>query len=349
MIWNAHIKLLLENTCKLISKVSKLPKERLCRQDTGLSDTQLCDFINIVTNFLNTFLQTLQDYYKSTDFYIIKFENLWDQTQPAASITQLALQQNEINYDLLHLHYQLTLVLQMITQLNIKHSKPINNLFDSTSASLLFTDLTGKNSNIPIYNADTKLVASRQQFLMKVITSSIELVRVEGGQDGGIYASEHIKWMSKCLSLASVWGLDLSILKCHQVVRLFQNGYDGLASEILISISDVSTIGSALLAICGRRLLNLIVNSPDFKENIAELSPSLMSYLDTLVSFSLIEKTRPQKYENFTSVGNFCKRADFSLKFVAFRKLTDVFLSFRLFKAFLDIRHLLSNLTVFAI
>ncbi|XP_044732271.1 rab3 GTPase-activating protein regulatory subunit [Chrysoperla carnea] len=278
MIWNAHLKLLVENTSKLINKVGKLPKERLCRQDTGLSDTQLCEFINMVQIFLNLFLESLQQSYKNTEPIHIKYENLWD-TDSVTPLTELVCQQNKVNYDLVHLHYQLITILQMITNLGVKHTKPVNNLLDSTSVSMLFTDLSSK-SNVPFYNADTKLISSRTQFLMKVITSTIESVRLE--EDGVIYSSEHIKWMSKCLTLCSSWGLDTDILKSHQVVQLFQNGFDSLALELLPSITDTSSVGSALLAIAGRRLLNLIVNSSNPSEQMAALSPKLTTYLDTL-------------------------------------------------------------------
>lgn len=45
LVWNTHLKIVLESTSKLINKVGKLPKERLCQQDTGLSDKQITEFI----------------------------------------------------------------------------------------------------------------------------------------------------------------------------------------------------------------------------------------------------------------------------------------------------------------
>lgn len=45
LIWNTHLKIVMESSCKLINKVGKLPKDRLCQQDTGLSDKQITQFI----------------------------------------------------------------------------------------------------------------------------------------------------------------------------------------------------------------------------------------------------------------------------------------------------------------
>ena len=43
MVWNAHLKLSLEATKKLINKAGRLPKEKLCQQDIGLSDSYVRD------------------------------------------------------------------------------------------------------------------------------------------------------------------------------------------------------------------------------------------------------------------------------------------------------------------
>lgn len=57
-------------------------------------------------------------------------------------MVELAVQQKDVDYNLLHLHYQLCLVLHMITKFTVKHSKPVNNLFEASLVNLFFT---GKN------------------------------------------------------------------------------------------------------------------------------------------------------------------------------------------------------------
>lgn len=56
LLWTLHIKKRLEAAAKLMNKLGKLPKERLCVQDTGLSDVQLTTFLQHCVTFLDIFL-----------------------------------------------------------------------------------------------------------------------------------------------------------------------------------------------------------------------------------------------------------------------------------------------------
>lgn len=58
---------------------------------------------------------------------------------------------------------------------------------------------------------DIKINASRDQFLRKIITSSLETVTLDA--DGQIYCKEHVEWMDKCLTLARIWNLDVDSLR----------------------------------------------------------------------------------------------------------------------------------------
>ncbi|KAJ8980472.1 hypothetical protein NQ317_013225 [Molorchus minor] len=114
-----------------IKQVGKLPEDRLCQQGTGLSNFQVSSFIKISTDFLDSFMDIAQQIY-TTSKLDLKFENIWE--NGGQSLVVLAAQQQEVNYDLLHLHYQLSLVLQMIATFSVKHTKPF--LFKIISASL---------------------------------------------------------------------------------------------------------------------------------------------------------------------------------------------------------------------
>lgn len=46
----------MEAAAKLMNKLGKLPKERLCLQDVGLSDTQLVTLLQLCVMFLDIFL-----------------------------------------------------------------------------------------------------------------------------------------------------------------------------------------------------------------------------------------------------------------------------------------------------
>ena len=70
---------------------------------------------------------------------ILKFEPIWENGGGPQPLVELAVQQKDIDFNLLHSHYQLSLVLQMITKFSVKHSKPVNNLFEASIAILFFT------------------------------------------------------------------------------------------------------------------------------------------------------------------------------------------------------------------
>lgn len=287
LLWNTHLKILFENISKLINKVGKLPKERLCRQDTGLTDYQVTIFIGICLNFLDTFMDIVQECCNlTTTSPILNYEPIWDSSdnnqQP---LIELAVQQRDINYDLLHLHYQLCLILQMITTLSIKYTKPINNLFESNYINYCFMDFQTNTIEIKwhnkIYDDNSKLKMSRIQFLYKIIKASLETVVIN--ETGEIYSNEHVLWMSKCLLLARFWNLDCDQLKCYQVVQLFACGFDILAEELLPAVNDMKRLGEELLVIGAKRMVQFLTASPDLSENISALSPALTQYLDTLV------------------------------------------------------------------
>jgi hypothetical protein len=55
-----HLKGRFESTVRLVNKVGKVPKERLCRQDIGLSELQIADFFHICSEFFDIFLEVTE-------------------------------------------------------------------------------------------------------------------------------------------------------------------------------------------------------------------------------------------------------------------------------------------------
>lgn len=277
MVWTTHLRQTFESTCKLVNKVGKVPKEILCRQDTGLTDTQLPIFVEFCTNFLDSFMDTLQQCY-GIEKTILHFENLWE--NGGNPLTVLAIQQPDINDFLVHIHYQLSLVIQVIATFGLKQLKPVVGLFDSLTINLFFTDLS-QNIQINTYSTEMKLLRSRGQFLTKMVYSTVETVHVT---DEGVYFANHVIWMAKCVSLASVWGIDTDYLRRQQVLLLYMNGIDSLAEEILPSIENTESLGAEMLEIAGQKLLKFLIAAEDLTVNVVALSPSLTQYLETLVS-----------------------------------------------------------------
>lgn len=286
LVWNTHLKLLFESCCKLINKVGKLPKERLCKQDTNLLDHQLVIFISLCTNFFDSFMDTVQQCCNTPKIQL-SFEPIWENGSQQ-SLVELTLTQDNINYDLLHLHYQLSLCMQMITSCNVKFPKLIQNLFDYSLITLFFTDFQNK-TQINWNKTDTKVNMARTQFLMKVIISSIETVTVV---DNKIYSTDHVNWMSKCVTMARVWNLDVDALKRFQIVNLYNSGFDVLAEELLPSVNELDKIGGELLMVCGRRLKKYLISTQNLAEKITAFSPGLTTYLEKLVRIVFLYKIK---------------------------------------------------------
>ncbi|XP_017784588.1 PREDICTED: rab3 GTPase-activating protein regulatory subunit [Nicrophorus vespilloides] len=289
LVWNTHLKILFESACKLINKVGKLPTERLCRQDTDLTDYQITLFMETCSEFFDSFMEALCDscnYQKPT----LKYEAIWENGNNNLPLTELALGQSGcINYDLLHLHFQLTTCIHMMTVFTVKHSKIISNMFDASVSSHLFSDFLGK-VNVIHHKCDSKTAASRLQFLIKIISATLETVTFDEST-GMIYSADHVAWMAKCIALARVWNLDVDLLKRYQVVQIYSNGFDVLGNELLVTVTERSKLGPELVCVAGRRLNQLLAKCDDLGSKIAAFSTSLTKYLGTLNGGDWCEST----------------------------------------------------------
>ncbi|KAG4066663.1 hypothetical protein HA402_007299 [Bradysia odoriphaga] len=273
MIWNAHLKIPLEATKKLINKTGRLPKEKLCQQDIGLSDSLVPEMLQHCSKFLKHFASSIDGV--KVD---LKYEELL-QDGPVP-LTLLALQQNTVTMDLLRLHMELNDVLYIISSLSIKYFKPIQSLFDAVSNQSFFSEINRKLDN-DLPRPDVILQKKRTEFLCLAISATMDLIR-EDMQ--GIYLDDHIMWMGKIEELANDWELGTADLRKHQIVELYGHGWDEFAEDILESCLDSQQLGSLLLKIAGRRLNIYTKNSPTRYAQVASIGPLVSDFLDTLVS-----------------------------------------------------------------
>lgn len=277
-MWNTHLKIVIASTCKLINKVGKLPKERLCKQDIGLADYQICKFLSICSDFLDKFIDVTQESCH-VGTVTLQTENIWD--NGGRSLVELAVQQKQVNFDLLHLHYQLILVLQLTTTFSIELTKPVNSLFEASMVNLFFTDFQRKlDTNWS--KSDVKLNYHRVRFLFKIISESSETITVS--ESGRTHSTEHVAWMSKCIILGRFWNLDVDILRRYQIIRLYFNGHDTLAQELIPTVTHRYDLGKHLLKICAQRLSHYLTLSADLGKTLTALSPSLTNYMGNSVS-----------------------------------------------------------------
>lgn len=279
LLWTLHIKKRMEAAAKLMNKLGKLPKERLCLQDVGLSDTQLVTFLQLCVTFLDIFLDAeVMEAEKSS---VVKSEEIWEGhpvgPQPFAA---LAISQTPAWYDLVMLHLQLANVLHMMAHFNLKVVKPLNNLFDSVSHPYFFQDIADKA--MLAWHRDDKRDSTRMDFLCRVITATMDSIHQETTDENDFSSTQAIAWMSKCQTLASIWKVNNDELRIQQVCQLYINGFDRLAEEVLMAVNDTESLAANLLPIAGRRMMAYLSKTPDLLEEVSRISPTLTTYLEGL-------------------------------------------------------------------
>lgn len=214
LLWNANFKIPLKATQKLINKIGKLPKEKLCLQSTMIPDFLMAQFLGETINFLDHF-------HKSVEFeqFEFKCEEILTQSSSASnslSLYELILQQLKGNVILIDLHYEMVKVLELIAFLNIKYTKPMQSLFDEVCNDAFFMEI---NKKLPyaIQRADEIRQNTRIYFLKKAVSTTIDLI-IEC--QSSIYFDDHNKWMEKIKILCKIWNLDQSLLERHQVSNI---------------------------------------------------------------------------------------------------------------------------------
>ncbi|XP_011502639.1 PREDICTED: rab3 GTPase-activating protein non-catalytic subunit [Ceratosolen solmsi marchali] len=282
LLWNLHLKKKIESVAKLINKVGKLPKERLCIQDIGLSDTQLTIFLHHCVKFLDIWLNAAV--VEDEKYSYIRSEELWEgHTGGPQPLAIVAISQAPAHYDLLMLHWQLASVFYAMSYFNLKVTKPIDNMFHSMAHQYFFRDITDKIT-IPSYKED-KRDNMRLEFLCRVITATIESIHQETLVNN-LNFTEATQWMCKCKDLACAWQLDVDELRIHQVCQLYINGFDRLAEEASFFVNDQERLAAKLLPIAGGRTMAYISKVPDLLKEISRISPNLTTYLKNLVQDS---------------------------------------------------------------
>ncbi|XP_035897656.1 rab3 GTPase-activating protein regulatory subunit [Anopheles stephensi] len=278
MIWNAHLKIPLEATKKLVNKVGRLPKEKLCLQDIGISDALVPQLLECCLEFFDQFAGSIDH-----DKLELRFEDLL-QDGPVP-LTTLATQQPSANMALLKLHQELATVLLVLTSFNVRYAnKPIQQLFDGMSNQAFFTEINRQPSTAnALPKADQLLRKTRLEFLCRTVTATMDLIHEDLET---VYYADHNGWMDRIERLAGGWELEFGDIRKHQIIELYAHGWDTYAHELLENVVPDQSFSSLLLTIAGRRLALYTKANPTAWGQIAAVGPLLTDYLDTLVSNS---------------------------------------------------------------
>lgn len=280
LLWTLHIKERLEAASKLMNKLGKLPKERLCIQDIGISDIQLTKFLDHCVTFFDIYLDA--EVIEAENRSIVQSEELWEGypagPQPFAT---LAISQPLAWDDLIMLHLQLANVLVMMAHFNLKVTKPVKTLFDSIAQRYFFQNI--HDEAVIVSYQDKKRDNLRLDFLYYVISSSMELIHQESKMEDNLSSKEAMKWMTKCQMLASIWKINNDDLRIHQACALYSNNFDRHAEEVVTAVNDTEKLASKLLPIAGGRLMAYLSKAPDLLEEISRINPALTTYLQSLL------------------------------------------------------------------
>ncbi|KAK3599646.1 hypothetical protein CHS0354_029108 [Potamilus streckersoni] len=259
MMWHMFVSKRFQITALLMDKVGRVPKDRLCRKDVGISENRLPDFVGQVVQLIQLMMEANCE---MNEVPVFNIEHAWHYGKGSVSLVELAVDKKVTNYHLIKHHHHLALMMHAILILKIKSWKVLS-LFDTRGRNAFFVDLYS-HPYLPNKNVDLAVSAGRTQFFTKLITRVvITLLNSITAADcpefptyslSKLRSSPVNKWPYIVLDLAHEFGLDIDFIKRHHVCELYSAGLDKLAEEVLLTVNDHESIGSELLQIVRLRI-----------------------------------------------------------------------------------------------
>lgn len=63
MVWSTHLSYIFVSAVKLIDRVGKIPKEKLCIQDVGMPDQHIIKFFGLCEHFFEILFKVLKTFF----------------------------------------------------------------------------------------------------------------------------------------------------------------------------------------------------------------------------------------------------------------------------------------------
>lgn len=278
MIWETYVCQCVQTASSLIEKVGRVPKDRLCRRDLGLGEHSVSAMFQIVLSLLEQIMEA-NVVCEVEKPLVMSPDRFWLGLEGSPALVELTVMQKMSCYDLVYQHYQLVLVLYLITHHNLKSIRPLSYV-DGKGRSVLFKPLS-TSWTIGGY-AEASVGKARLALLCRVITAAVSSLPDDGNPKPGVPAT-----IQQTLDLGRAWGTSLDILYRHHVCELYTSGLDNLAEEIMPMVNDGSLLGSQLVMIAGQRLHYLLVNSEHTAHHMALTSPTITEWVKSCDSGSL--------------------------------------------------------------
>ncbi|XP_078488494.1 rab3 GTPase-activating protein non-catalytic subunit [Ciona intestinalis] len=275
LAWHTFVGKRFLSLAKLIDKVGKSPKDRLCRKDVGISDSSMSDFCRCCNLLLQTISDVDPDQFphpghpeendpiktdESRSDDNLMYEDAWRDAIGKQSIVEMSREQLTANYELVQHNMHLCFILHSVMEFNLRGVKPLTRLFDTTGLKCFTDELTSTKCKLPDRDhIDLAVSSERKQFLTKLVTAS-----VASHVDSNKPITEMKHWVETSLQMASEFQLDRNMIQLHYVNELFRYGLDNDGYEASHTVSDVDVLGSTLILIVGQRLSFFLLNtSPD--------------------------------------------------------------------------------------
>lgn len=260
----------------LIEKVGKAPKDRLCRKEVGLTETQILPFAEFCADLLDILANANADCVvsapnlRSVEDFVDRFFGTFsaDAVNEPTALVSLAFRQKCTNFHQVLHHKRLAMVVVMGLESGMKPIKPMN-LYDENGRNAFFKGLL----TYPFMKeVDSSAKNNRHLFFASYINTKI----------GQLNVNDSLPNFSLMFKLASEWEIDEDSLIRSQIVSLFAHGIDELAEQHIHQVKHKAILGSDLLLLAGERLQQKLQHSQDFA--ISFVSPDLRTWLKSIDS-----------------------------------------------------------------
>ncbi|XP_054836638.1 rab3 GTPase-activating protein non-catalytic subunit isoform X1 [Eublepharis macularius] len=286
MMWNTFIVKRLSAATYLMDKVGKVPKDRLCRRDVGMSDAAVTSFLGCCSDLLQTLMEA-DVRSDEMQLPVQDSEDAWVSVEGQISLVELALEQKHIHYPLAEHQSVLCTILYGIMKFSLKSVKPLS-LFDSKGKNAFFKDLTSIQL-LPSGDVDPALLSARHQFLTRLLTALVQAQsssqKTKGSPEEAIVLSVKDRdWPALIVDLAQHLQVNEDVVRQHYVCELYNYGLDHLGEEAILQVHDKEVLASQLLVLTGQRLAYALLHTQtkEGMELLARLPPTLCTWLKAM-------------------------------------------------------------------
>lgn len=298
LVWSTHVSPIFLSAVRLIDRVGKVPKDKLCIQDVGMPDQYIVKFFDLCERLIEIIIKASVSA-EEVELAEIKHDFFWENwktsNQHKLTLVQIALNKPSPDRETLFLTHQFVRTFHILAKCSIHINKPLNSLFDCNVHEI---DISNLNQNT--FNQElprSKVKKSKTNFIINSINSAVGLIQkdCEDGQYE-FESKECMFWIDKIFQLAFDWQLNLDDLRIFQVISLYSKGHDRLAEEIIPIVHNKENLIKHLMNVIKHRLkFEVCISDLDFHAKIVYFSPEVVSWLKSPVEIdvdkSLLKET----------------------------------------------------------